>query len=241
MKKRRSVKLRLLDGHGPQRRLDRDEPIEEGLTLLKCVDRLRYKSIGGSQPMPIWPRFGHAVFRGTAVVQASGFKTKAFLTGSQIKGAAAAYGGALGWSIGDIPSIANYVALFDQFLLERIRLRIKASQNTNATGSGSTLYVVYDADNSNILTGIPAAEDYDTLQELRGSDVGNGESMEIDLVPCVARSTNAGNEIIGATWQDCAVTTNTHYGVKFWYQTVAATDPVWDVEAQYQFAFANLQ
>lgn len=203
----------------------------------------RYRVIGGSQPIPRW-NYSRATFFTTAVVLGGGFFTKTNLAGTggnQIIGAAAAQGNAFNFSIGDIPSIASYVALFDQFILHKITLRIKASQNTNTTGTGAILYVVCDFDNATLLASAAAAQEYNNLQELRGSDVGNGESLVIDLIPCISLATNTGNVIIPPTWQDVANTTNRHYGVKTWYATSAATDPRWDVEAQYHFGFTNTQ
>jgi hypothetical protein len=199
-----------------------------------------YRVIGSSQPIPKW-RFKRAIFHSTSVVLGGGFNTKTNLTGNQIKGAAAPYGLAFAWSIADLPEIASYVALFDQFILEKITLRFKSSQNTNATGAGTTLYVVCDFDNATLLTSAAAAQSYQNLQELRGSDTGNGESLVVTIRPCISLATNAGNVITPPQWQDLAVTTNRHYGVKVWYQTAALTDPVWDVEAQYHFSFTNLQ
>jgi hypothetical protein len=204
--------------------------------------RVRYKVIGGSQPVPLF-RFTKAVHQFRMIVTAGQFKTKAGLTIagnlSQIKGAAAAYGWALAWSIGDLPF--NMATLFDQFRIVRVIVRISASNNTNATGAGSRLYVVTDYDNSNLLTGPPGAGIYQNCQVIRGSDTGNGESIVVDLVPAIPITSLAGNMIVSAPWQDLAVTTNTHYGVKGWYQTGAATDPVWDVDAQYFVECMNTQ
>jgi hypothetical protein len=212
------------------------------VSLLAAIQP-KYRVIGSSQPIPRWS-FKRAIFRSTSVVAGSAFNTKTMLAGTggnQIIGAAAPYGLAFAWSIGDLPEIASYQALFDQFILEKVTLRIKASQNTNTTGTGAILYVVCDFDNATLLTSQAAAESYQNVQELRGSDVGQGESLVVDLTPCISMASNAGNVITPPMWQDMAVLTNRHYGVKCWYQTTAVTDPRWDVEAQYHFAFTNLQ
>jgi len=216
--------------------------IGDPVSLLKAIQP-KYRLIGASQPIPRW-RFKRAEFHSTAIVQGAAFFTKTNLAGTggnQIVGAAAPYGLAFNWSIGDLAEIASYVALFDQFILKKITLRIKASQNTNTTGTGAILFVVCDYDNATLLTSTAQAEAFQNVQELRGSDVGNGESMVIDLTPCISLASNAGNVITPPQWQDMAVTTNRHYGVKCWYVTSALTDPRWDVEAQYHFGFTNLQ
>jgi len=202
--------------------------------------KARYFSIGPSMPVPrfTFQEKMHS-FRFQAV--ASAFKTKTNLTASQIKGAAAAYGIAFGWSLVDLPEATNLIGLFDQFRIRKVVLRICASHNTNATGLGSLLYVVEDYDNSNLLTSVANAQSYESCQVLRGSDTGNGDGCTLSLTPCIPVSTNLGNMIKPCPWQDCAVTDNTHYGVKGWYQTAAATDPVWDVDAQYWVDFINTQ
>jgi len=216
--------------------------VGDPVSLLRAIQP-RYRIIGSSQPIPPW-KFGRAVFASTTIVQGAAFNTKTNLAGTggnQIVGAAAPYSLAFNWSIGDIPEIASYVALFDQYILRKITLRIKASQNTNTTGTGAILYVVCDFDNATLLASLAAAEAYQNVQELRGSDVGQGESMVVDIIPCISLATNVGNVITPPQWQDVAATTNRHYGVKCWYQTTALTDPRWDVEAQYHFEFTNLQ
>jgi len=64
----------------------------------------RYFVIGPSMPVPrfTFQEKMHS-FRFQAV--ASAFKTKTNLTASQIKGAAAAYGIAFGWSLVDLPEL----------------------------------------------------------------------------------------------------------------------------------------
>jgi hypothetical protein len=216
--------------------------VGDPVSLLKAIQP-KYRIIGSSQPIPRW-RFKRAEFHTTSVVQGAAFFTKTNLAGTggnQIVGAAAPYGLAFNWSIGDLAEIAAYTALFDQFILKKITLRIKASQNTNTTGTGAILFVVCDFDNATLLTSTAQAEAYQNVQELRGSDVGNGESMVIDITPCISLASNAGNVITPPQWQDMAVLTNRHYGVKCWYVTTALTDPRWDVEAQYHFGFTNLQ
>jgi hypothetical protein len=184
-------------------------------------------------------RFTKQIHQFRMLVDASAFKTKTNLTGSQIKGAAAAYGFAFNWSAVDMPF--NFGSLFDQFRLTRIVLRITSSKNTNVTGVGSILYVVEDYDNSTLLTSAAQAETYENCQKIRGSDAGEGESVIITLQPTVPVPSILGNTILTSPWQDLAVTNNSHYGVKGWYATVANTDPVWDVDAQYWIECRNTQ
>jgi len=199
-----------------------------------------YFAIGPSLAVPIF-RYSNRVYSFRFEAVASAFKTKTNFTGSQIKGAAAAYGWAVGWSLVDLPEASNLVALFDQFRIRKVILRICSSHNTNATGLASLNYVVEDYDNSNLLTSVANAQSYQTCQVLRGSDTGNGDGCVITLDPCIPLTSNLGNEIKVHPWQDCAVTNNTHYGVKGWYATAATTDPVWDVDAQYWVDFVNTQ
>jgi len=202
----------------------------------------KYKIIGGSQPVPLF-RFTKALHEFRMQVTGGAFKTKtnATIAGglSQIKGAAAAYGLAFAWSIGDLPF--SFAQLFDQYRIKRVILRLSASNNTNTTGIGARLYVVTDYDNSTLLSSAANAQTYQNCQVVRGSDAGDGESIVVDLTPTVPVPSIAGNLLLPAPWQDLAVTTNTHYGVKCWYQTAAVTDPVWDIDAQYIVECINTQ
>jgi hypothetical protein len=161
------------------------------------------------------------------------------VNGSQILGAAAPYGLAFAFTIGDLTGV-NFGALFDQFRISRIRLRVSHSQNTNATGKGSLLYIVRDYDNSTLLTSAAQAESYgDRCRMIRGSDVGEGESYYCDIVPSSLSPVLSGNRVVTPKWEDLAVTTGNHYGFKLWYQTAALTDPVWDVDAEYEVECIN--
>jgi len=237
------MKKKMLNGGREKKRKRRGGTDALGRPILDLDTPLtRYRIVGGAEPVPLF-RFTKALHQFRMVVTAGQFKTKSNLTIagnlSQIKGAAAAYGWALAWSVGDLPF--SFATLFDQFRLVKVIVRLSASNNTNATGSGARMYVVTDYDNSNLLTGPPGAGTYQNCQVIRGSDTGNGESLTVELTPCVPVASNAGNLIVPAPWQDLAVVTNTHYGVKGWYQTSALTDPVWDVDAQYFVECINTQ
>jgi hypothetical protein len=215
-----------------------------GFNSLAGSSKPRYQIIGPGERIP---RF---VFKATAfftaqTIRGDAFSTQTNLNGQgQIVGAAAPVGNAFAFAIKDIGTsdIAAYAALFDQFIITKVILRIRAS-GTTTTGGGGILYVVCDFDNANLLTTIPLAEDYNNVQELRtiASVGGFSDSLVVTLKPCIGVATNAGNVIIGPQWQDMAVQTNRHYGVKTFYNTTAVTDAKFDVEAQYHFGFRNRQ
>jgi len=202
--------------------------------------KAKFRAIGPAQAMPRFT-FNEKMHSFRFQCVASAFKTKTNFTGSQIKGAAAAYGFAIAWSFTDIAQSTNLVAIFDQFRIRKIVLRIAASKNTNVTGTGAIIYIAEDYDNSNLPTSIAQVQGYQSCQTIHGSDSGAGEGAHMTLTPCIPVPSIAGNEIHPAPWQDCAVVTNTHYGVKGWYNTSANTDPVWDVDAQYWVDCINTQ
>jgi len=170
------------------------------------------------------------------------FIRKTNLTGSQIKGAAAPYGLAFGWSASDLPLATTLFPIFDQFRIREVHVRIAASRNQNTTGSGAILYVVDDFDNSNLLTSVAGAQGYESCRAIHGSDDGDGEGLYIKLKPSIPIPSLAGNVItVNEQWEDCAVLTNVHYGLKLWYQTVAATDPQWDVDAMFVIDLVHVQ
>lgn len=225
--KRRNLSTKSKDAH-------KNNP--EYLSLDRPKAKIR--TIGPGAAIPPY-RFTKEVHHFRMQCLAAAFKTKTNLTGSQIKGAAAAYGFAFGWSIVDLPF--NFASLFDQYRITKIVLRITSSRNTNTTGVGSELFVVEDYDNSTLLTSAAQAQTYENCQVVRGSDAGEGESIVITLVPCVPVPSVLGSLVLSSPWQDMSVNNNTHYGVKGWYATVANTDPVWDVDAQYWIECRNQQ
>jgi len=218
----------------------RGRSVGTGLINIGDMPQGRFTSIGPAQRVPLF-RFQEQIHKFRYQLSASAFKTKTNLTGSQIKGAAAAYGLALAWSLADLPQAANLVALFDQFRFTKVVCRITSSHNTNTTGFGSLLYVAVDYDNSTLVTSVSQIQSYQSCQTLHGSDAGNGDSMVIEILPCIPIPSITGNMVSPMEWEDCAVTTNTHYGIKGWYATAAATDPVWDVDAQIHVEFRNTQ
>jgi len=199
----------------------------------------KFRKIGPMEAIPPYES-KEVIYEFRQTVPASAFKTKTNLTGSQIKGAAAGYGFAFGWSAVDMPANAAFAELFDQYRLKEVNLVISSSRNTNTTGFASELFVVKDIDNSTLLGSAAAAQGYPSCQTVRGSDAGDGESLIVRCIPCIPIPSILGNMILESPWQDNAVQDNTHYGIKGWYSTAAATDPVWDVEAQYVIEFRNL-
>jgi len=199
----------------------------------------KFRKIGPMEAIPPY-KSNEQICEFRQTVPASAFKTKTTLTGSQIKGASAGYGFALAWSAVDMPGNAAFAELFDQYRLKEVNLVISSSRNTNTTGFASELFVVKDIDNSNLLTSAAAAQSYPSCQTVRGSDVGDSESLIVKCIPCIPVPSILGNMILESPWQDNAVQDNTHYGIKGWYSTTATTDPVWDVEAQYVIEFRNL-
>jgi hypothetical protein len=199
--------------------------------------------VGPTMRIPPW-KFGKAQFFNTTVVQAGAFLTKVNcggVNGSQIVGHAGAQGNAFAFSIGDIPGISNYTQLFDQFIITKIVLRIKSVGVVATTGGSFNLMIVIDKDNSNLLTSQTQAEEYQNMQELRAGQSFQGDSYVAEIVPTLLDPSLAGNQTVGPRWQDVAITTNQHFGFKTWYNTTAVTDPIWNVEAQYTYGFANLQ
>lgn len=211
--------------------------------VLEDVPKPKMQVVGPTARIPPW-RFGRAQFFSTTVVQAGAFLAKVNaggVNGSQIVGHAGAQGNAFAFSIGDIPNIASFVATFDQYIITKIVFRIKSVGVTATTGGSFILMVVVDRDNSNLLTSQTQAEEYQNMQELRAAQSFQGDSLVITFVPTLLVPALAGNTVVGPRWQDVAVITNQHFGVKTWYNTTAITDPIWNVEAQYHFGFANLQ
>jgi len=160
---------------------------------------------------------------------------------------------AFAFSLGDLPQVASWSALFDQYRIEKIKLRFMyrgSSISILSAASPNALlpmaHVVLDFDDSNALTTIASALEYATHRYLRP-----GDSLEIEFTPAIARALYAsgaftGYELIPSNqvWIDMANTGVPHYGVKGVIEnlTTASTENVvWDVNATYVVSFSNVR
>jgi hypothetical protein len=204
------------------------------------IRKPKYRAIGPTQTVPPFPFRKKTEFWGNALVVGSSFQVHTGLTGDNIPGAAAAFGGAFAFAIGDVPDISALTALFDTFILYKIVLRILA--RTPATTNFSQLFLVVDYDDSTAMPSLIKVVSYNNVQELRGCVTPNqNDSMMITLEPAQDITSFAGEVSAPATWQNIATTSNPHYGVKFWHQCTATTDAQWRVDAMYYYGFKNTQ
>jgi len=214
--------------------------MNRGMINIGDAPQARFQMIGPNRTLPGF-KFKERMMSVRYQASAGAFLTKTNLTGNQIKGAAAGYGFALAWALVDLGVTTSYAGIFDQFRFSKIICRFSTSRNTNATGFASLLYVVVDYDNSTLIGSVGAAQQYQSCQTVHGSDVGNGESLVVELTPAIAIPAVSGHMIQMGAWEDIASPSNAHFGIKGWYATAALTDPVWDVDAQYWIDFRNTQ
>jgi hypothetical protein len=214
--------------------------MNRGMINIGDAPQARFQMVGPSRTLPGF-KFKERVMSVRYQASAGAFLTKTNLTVNQIKGAAAGYGFALAWALVDLGVTTSYAGIFDQFRFSKIICRFSTSRNTNATGLASLLYVVVDYDNSTLIGSVGAAQQYQSCQTVHGSDVGNGESLVVELTPAIAIPAVSGHMIQMGAWEDIASPSNAHFGIKGWYATAALTDPVWDVDAQYWIDFRNTQ
>lgn len=189
-----------------------------------------------------WP-FKPTAYFGRSLVPLSSFQSKSGtgISGDQLThNSGAAYGWSFAFAIADIDEWGNLGTLFDQFILHRIRLRIKPLTGsttgvvTSAALAAANMYVVVDYDSTTAPANTTAARDFANVQEF-----GAYQGIVVDFVPGVRIPSVTGNITSPPMWQDCATGTNLHLGVKGYLSLPSNTSDTWLVEAQYCYGFRN--
>jgi len=160
---------------------------------------------------------------------------------------------AIAFTLADLAQAASYTALFDQYRIERVLLRLKARNNAVAlentaspNASVPSGFIVIDRDDSTAPTGIPAVQEYDTAEYFSGE-----QDVTIDLVPSITPSVFSSGAFSAYSiqdarkvWIDVANTIVPYYGVKGAASglTLATTSSwVWDITAEYIVSFKNIR
>jgi len=160
--------------------------------------------------------------------------------------------GAIAFSLQDLPQVATLAALFDQYKIERVHLRIRPYNesisvlaNAAANLASPSIYIVVDRDDNNVAGSINALTEYDNVQKIEGS-----MSCDVILKPSITPSIFASGAFSGyavteqETWLDVANTAIPYYGVKFGVTAldISATYTwQWFCEAWYEVSFRNIR
>jgi len=160
--------------------------------------------------------------------------------------------GAMAFSLQDLDQVTSFTSLFDQYRIDRVIVQVKTHNNFSSFNTSSaansappTTFWVIDRDDSNALTTLAQARQYDNVQDACLTD-----HVEIDLEPSVTPAIYAAGAFSGygitrtGVWLDCNNVSIPHYGVKFAITelTALATDTYfWDIEFYYYVSFRNVR
>jgi len=135
---------------------------------------------------------------------------------------------------------ASFQALFDQWRI--VQMSVSFTPNTVST-SYASLYTVIDYDDGTNLTGLPAADEYDTLEV-----TAPGRFVTRTFAPQAAMAAYSGTftsfgSSLGGQWFDVASPNVIYYGLK-WYLPAISTalaSPVYsiNIEIIYNFCFSR--
>jgi hypothetical protein len=159
--------------------------------------------------------------------------------------------GSISVEIGDLPQIASFSALFDQFRIEKLHFRLTPdtnvrddSQSSSPNQSVPALYVVIDHDDASAPASIAALQEYDNVEFCTGY-----QGMSVEFVPSITPAVFASGAFNSyevrpsdRTWIDIANTTTPHYGIKFGVtalQTSSTSTWIWTVACWVTVSFKN--
>lgn len=159
------------------------------------------------------------------------------------------FGFSFNFTFGDLDGVTSLGSLFDQYRLDAVTLHIVPDQNalqvpTQSSTSFNPLYVVIDYDDSTNPTSAAYCRQYNNCIELMP-----GESLSRTIAPVVELATVISGTATNSTqvrpqWQDCAITTLSHRGIKIWCPAATASQTLlqtWTVYAEYFVSMRNVR
>jgi len=175
-------------------------------------------------------RFRQCCSRGQITSATSGIETEANLY----------------FTLNDLPQVATFTALFDQYKFEKVEITLWPRANMNPSGASNattqgTLITAIDLDNITSLSANPdALRQFGTCIETMGY-----ERQWRVFKPNIALATYAGafTSFANASqqWIDSASPTVQHYGFRIMLaNTGSANDMTFDVRCVYHLAFRNV-
>lgn len=153
-----------------------------------------------------------------------------------------------------IPNYAEFTALFDQFRIDRIKLRLVFSNNTSTTASTGTnmpsILVTEDWDDATVPT---STNELMQRPEHKFHNFGNaktGNVFEMWIKPRVAVAAYQASAFSAfttpekGTWVNCAYPATQHYGVKIYHDATNNSDVdigIMQIYCEYYLSFRGVQ
>lgn len=248
---RKSSKRQLTNARRTRERRGRQAPKEREFKLNFFIGR--------NLPLHTLPRPVHSGRISRYRMHASTFGVQTGLTnvggssgpGQIVQNSATSANIAIGFQLSDFAGYSSYAAIFDQYRIKEVLLRIKSRNNAvsvfntaSPNGAVPTAYIVRDLDDATALGSVADALEYDTVQTFNGE-----EDCVVRLDPAVTPSVFGGGVFAGYAvkhsdelWLDMANTTIPHYGVKIEVGGLTASTTsswAWDLQAEAIIEFQN--
>lgn len=178
------------------------------------------------------------------------FKRSVELPSIDIQGGGA--GGALSFSLGDVPNVAEFQGLFDMYKITGVKLRFRPEYNTfqaplpdetagpnpvfqaGNTTSIPQISMVVDYNDANVPLAVSTLEQYTNCMRRMGNKPWSLFLRPKPRVPVLgALGTTLGNAYMTmkrAPWLDTATSTGLtvpHYGVKYWCDAAVNPPTIW--------------
>jgi len=158
----------------------------------------------------------------------------------------------LGFTIADLPQVASFATIFDQYRIDKVVVRIMSRNNAvsmvNLTSPNlvNPLHaIVVDRDDISVLGSYQAVVQYDNCQVIQGDT-----SMDIELKPSITPAAYSSGAFSGYViqdtdaWIDFANTSVLYYGIKGAITQLTASSAqnwVWDINAAYYVSFRKVR
>jgi len=155
---------------------------------------------------------------------------------------------AYNFQLANLDGYTNFTSLFDQYMLDAVRVSIVPNNNAinlqvNTTVNLVPLYCVVDYDDASVPTSIAQMREYDNCIICEP-----GESIIRTFSPRLAAAAYSGAFTsflnLGPQWIDAASPTVAHYGLKIFIPGVASGQTqlqTWDVQFEYYYSFRSLR
>jgi hypothetical protein len=187
----------------------------------------------------------------STVQMASGYNANGISSGLIYQSGATEVVGAIEFKLDDLTQVSTLSALFDQYRIDRVHLRIRPKNTAFFLASVASpnqaspdIYVVADYDDSTAPASTSDLKQYQNVVIMNGVD-----SCDVVIEPSITPAVFSGGAfsgygVEGSRWLDIANTAIPHYGVKFAVTALQASATYsyqWDVEAWYQVSFRNIR
>lgn len=151
--------------------------------------------------------------------------------------------GALQFALSQVPNNGEFTALFDQYKINGVRVRLSPRANSAEIGTNQGLIKMFTAIDYNDITAPTAINDLLQYENCKATS-SNREHVRY-LKPKVEKAVYQSALVTGygagTAWIDTANPSVPHYGLKFALQQLPAGNQSYDVQVTYYLAFKQVR